>query len=157
MQDDTEGCQIIENYLGVSDEQAIEHFLSELRQSFLPVAIPEFREQLIEMVNLVSEGGCSRRQDPSVQGRLSVTRALVYTPETLPPVEEVDEEEEPEPQLYTVRVSEERVYSRTYTVRATSEAEATEKAESGETESESDGSLTEISNREVLSTPELIK
>lgn len=157
MQDDTEGCQIIENYLGVSDEQAIEHFVSELRQSFLPAAIPEFREQLIEMVSLASEGGCSRRQDPSVQGRLTVTRALVYTPETLPPVEEVDDEEEPDQKLYSVRVSEMRDYTRTYTVLATSEAEATEKAEKGETESETDGTLTEISGREAISTPQLIQ
>lgn len=109
------------------------------------------------MVSLVSEGGCSRRQDPSVQGRLSVTRALVYTPETLPPVEVVDEEESPEQKLYSVRVSEMRDYTRTYTVLAASEAEATEKAEKGETESESDGALTEISNREAISTPQLIK
>lgn len=155
-QDDMEGCVTVVNYIGVSNEQAIEHFLSELRQGFLPRAMPAFRAQLTEMVTCTGIGSRDQRQDPSVQGRLTVTRALAYTPETLPAVEAVDDEE-PAPQLYNVRVSEERLYARTYTVLAASEVEAIEKAERGETETESDGILTEISNREVLSTPKIIQ
>lgn len=154
-QDDTEGCFIVVNYIDVSDTQAIAHFMSELRQSFLASAMPAFRKQLTEMVTITGIGSFNRRCDPSVQGILTVTRALAYTPETLPLVEDV-EDEELESKLYLVRVSEERSYSRTYTVSATSEAEATEKAERGETESESDSTLTEICNREALSTPQLI-
>jgi hypothetical protein len=152
----TEGSFIVVNYIDVSDEKAIEHFMSELRQSFLASALPAFRKQLTEMVNNTGVGSFDRRRDPSVQGILTVARALAYTPETLPLVDDV-EDEEPELKLYSVRVSEMRDYTRTYTVLAVSEAEATEKAEKGETESESDGILTEISSREAISTPQLIQ
>jgi hypothetical protein len=58
---------------------------------------------------------------------------------------------------YSVRVSETRDYTVTYTIEASSPEEATKKAERGETVEESIGTLHEIANRETLTIPELIQ
>lgn len=57
---------------------------------------------------------------------------------------------------YTIRVCETRAYGNTYTVEADSSDEAVTKAEAGDTEEESTGSLQEVVDREAISTPELI-
>ena len=57
---------------------------------------------------------------------------------------------------YEVQVTESRTYNCTYYVVAGSVEEAQQKAERGETESETDGSLGEVSDREVVSTPKFI-
>lgn len=61
------------------------------------------------------------------------------------------------PPTYDVLVSELRDYKRTYTVEADSPEEAVEKAERGETVSEAEGTLSEITGREVISTPKRIR
>lgn len=57
---------------------------------------------------------------------------------------------------YEIEVVESRAYKRTYTVEADSPEEASEQAERGDTVDESEGTLTDIINREVTSTPKLI-
>ncbi len=60
-------------------------------------------------------------------------------------------------QKYQVSVMETRLYCRTYIVEATSPENAEQLAEKGETISESEGILKEVSEREILSPPKPIQ